>query len=87
MTNTDSGHNGHEALLTVREVAELLSVTGKCVYELVGTGKLRCYRVGASRGAIRMRRADVDAYLSECRTESVEIAKRRARPRLKHLEL
>ena len=76
-----------DVLLTVREVAQVLRVSANCVYELVGNGKLVCYRVGAGRGAIRVRRTDVDAYLAACRMEKGEQAPRVPRPRLKHLTL
>lgn len=74
-------------LLTVREVAGLLRVSANCVYDLVSKGKLGCYRVGTGRGAIRVERNDVDAYLAACRTEKGEEAPRLPRPRLKHLTL
>jgi excisionase family DNA binding protein len=76
-----------DVLLTVREVAEVLRVSANCVYELVSNGKLVCYRVGIGRGAIRVRRVDVDAYLTACRMEKGEQAPRLPRPRLKHLTL
>ena len=74
-------------LLTVREVADLLRVSANCVYDLVGKGKLACHRVGTGRGAIRVRRNDVEAYLAACRREKGEEAPRLPRPRLKHLSL
>jgi excisionase family DNA binding protein len=74
-------------LLTVREVAGLLRVSQNCVYELVGKGRLACYRVGTGRGAIRIRRGDVEAYLAGSRVDKAEPAGRACRPRLRHLTL
>lgn len=84
-----SGHegNGNQSLLTVREVSERLRVSVNCVYALVGRGKLACYRVGAGRGAIRIRGEDVEAYLGICRKEAVEVIVKAPRARLKHLTL
>ena len=84
----EGSHTAHEdVLLTVRDVAQVLRVSANCVYELVSSGKLVCYRVGIGRGAIRVRRVDVDAYLTACRMEKGEEAPRLPRPRLKHLTL
>lgn len=86
--NGDGATGERNELLTVREVAGLLRVSQNCVYELVGRGRLACYRVGSTgRGAIRIRREDVEAYLGACRTQKGEEAARLPRPRLKHLSL
>ena len=46
-------------LLTVRDTAASLKVSGSLVYQLVAAGKLPCYRIGTGRGAIRIR-SDVE---------------------------
>lgn len=74
-------------LLTVREVSRILRVSATCVYALVGSGRLACYRVGTGRGAIRIRRQDVGTYLAACRVEEQAPAPKTIRPRLKHLKL
>jgi excisionase family DNA binding protein len=52
---------GAERLLTVREVAERLSVCTATVYRLCERGELPHVRVS---NAIRVRPADVDAFLA-----------------------
>jgi excisionase family DNA binding protein len=49
------------ALLTVREVAALLSVATATVYDLVERGELAHVRVS---NAIRIARADLEAFLA-----------------------
>lgn len=47
------------SLLTVRQVAALLSVSETTVYRLKRRGQISCVKVG---GALRFRPADVDDY-------------------------
>lgn len=49
-------------LLTVAQVAELLSVSESLVYRLASDGEIPSYRIG--RGALRFRQEDIEAYLS-----------------------
>jgi excisionase family DNA binding protein len=71
-------------LLTVKAVAEMLSLSQSRVYEMAGK-ELRCYRIG---GAIRFSEEQVMEYLSSCVVEvTVEPQRRVALPRLKHLRL
>lgn len=84
---TDDRTKAQPALLTVREVAQMLRVSTNCVYDLVAKGKLCCYRVGVGRGAIRVRQEDVSAYLAGCRREPSDEAPAMPRRRLKHLTL
>lgn len=51
-----------QQLLTVAEVAELLSVSPSLVYRLKDDGEIPCYRIG--RGAIRFSHDDVEKYLA-----------------------
>ena len=77
-------------LLTVKQVAERLTVSASTVYDLVSLGKLPCHRVGKGGGAIRCSELQVREYL-----ESVAVgastprppAPRPGRPPLKHLSL
>ena len=56
-----AGRRGKEAaLLSPREVAELLAVNRATVYELIARGELRAVRVAS---ALRIARADLAAYL------------------------
>ena len=50
--------------LTADQVAELLAVHPRTVYELCAAGLLAHYRVGVGGGAIRITREAVDAYLA-----------------------
>ena len=55
--------SGIEAqLLTVGEVADLMRVSNMTVYRLIKAGQLGAIRVGKN---YRIRRKDVDRYLSE----------------------
>jgi excisionase family DNA binding protein len=85
--NRDEQSVGEDTLLTVREVSRVLRVSINCVYNLINQGKLPCYRIGASRGAIRVQREDLNAYLATCRREKGEEVPRLPHPRLKHLSL
>lgn len=49
--------------MTIKDVAQLLRVSPACVYELVGAGKLACYRIGKGRGTIRISDAQLEAFL------------------------
>jgi excisionase family DNA binding protein len=51
-----------ERLFSVRKTAELLRVSGAAFYALVAGRKLRCVRVS---NAIRVRAADLQAYISQ----------------------
>ena len=74
-------------LLTVKDVAERLSVSTSLVYQLVESGKLPVHRIGNGRGAIRFSPQDIETYLEECRVEKQAPATRQRRPRLKHIQL
>ena len=51
------------ALLTVKEAAERLGVSGRAVYDLVGRGLLACKRIGTGRGTIRIAQQDLESHL------------------------
>lgn len=51
-----------EPLLTVGEVANLMRVSNMTVYRLIKAGQLSAIRVGKN---YRIRRTDVDRYLTE----------------------
>lgn len=51
-----------EPLLTVAEVAGLMRVSNMTVYRLIKSGQLAAIRVGKN---YRLRRGDVDRYLTE----------------------
>lgn len=51
-----------EPLLTVGEVAGLMRVSNMTVYRLIKSGQMSAIRVGKN---YRLRRSDVDRYLTE----------------------
>lgn len=51
-----------ESLLTVGEVANVMRVSNMTVYRLIKSGQLAAIRVGKN---YRIRRSDVDRYLSD----------------------
>jgi excisionase family DNA binding protein len=56
-------------MLTVKDVAAALNLSPTCVYQLVGTGKLPCHRLGVGRGAIRIDESDLAAFLESSRSQ------------------
>ena len=48
--------------LTVQKAAEKLGVSPRTIYDLCGSGRLKCQRIGGGRGTIRIRPADLDSY-------------------------
>jgi excisionase family DNA binding protein len=50
--------------MRVRDVALRLEVSRGTVYQLVASGKLRCYRVGLGRGRIRISEEHLAEFLS-----------------------
>jgi len=59
----------NDAILTVREVAELLKIGQKTAYTMVQQGVLPAFRV---RGQWRFRRADIDAWIARQVTAAAE---------------
>ncbi len=58
-----------EPLLTVGEVANMMRVSNMTVYRLIKSGQLAAIRVGKN---YRMRRSDVERYLTE-RSVNVQV--------------
>ena len=64
-TGGDRGNGAAQpALLTVRQAADMLTVSTRKVYNLITEGKLPHYRID---NAIRVAVADVEDYLADCR--------------------
>ena len=57
-----SGQDFGDPLLTVGEVATLMRVSNLTVYRMIKSGQLGAIRVGKN---YRIRRSDVERYLSE----------------------
>ena len=55
-------------MLTAGEVAALLGLKPRTIYQLADSGALACYRMGGSGGAVRFDLADVEAYRQGCRS-------------------
>jgi len=64
-------------LLTVRECAQMLSVSPGCVYQLVSQKKLPHLRVGCGRGTIRIPEEVLEEFL---RSNLVDGARLPSRP-------
>ncbi len=58
-----------DAPLTVAEAAERYGIAKRTVYALCEDGQLAHHRVGTGRGTIRIKPADFDRYLSQCRVD------------------
>ena len=59
-------------LLTVDQVAEMLSCATSTVYEMVSRGDIPGYKIGPRKGGIRIDEADVEAYVATCRIQTEE---------------
>ena len=79
--------NLQSRLLTVCEAATLLNVSSSLIYHLIDSRKLACHRIGAGRGTIRIRKEDLDEYLSACRSDRIDETPRASVPRLRHIKL
>lgn len=72
-------------MLTVKQVAERLSVSPSKVYRLIETGQLAHHRIG---GSIRMTEEQVATFLEATRREpGIKLRQPVRRPSLKHIRL
>jgi excisionase family DNA binding protein len=71
-------------MLTVREASRRLTISLTSTYQLIRSGKLPHYRIGA---AIRISDTDIAAFLAQYRREPVTVRTPPPRPRLKHIKL
>ncbi len=55
------------ALITAAEVARLLGIKARTVYDIAYSGRLTCYRIG---GAVRFDPVDVEAFKQSCRVDA-----------------
>jgi excisionase family DNA binding protein len=77
-------------MLSVDQAAERLNVSVKTVRNLIGSGKLAHYRIGAGRGVIRISEEALDRHLAECEVResgSPTAPRRRERRKLRHINL
>lgn len=70
-------------LLTVKEVAQMLSLSQSTVYDMAGK-KLRCFKIG---GAIRFSEAQVMEYLFSCEVLPGPARRIEPVPALRHLKV
>ena len=64
-TGDDRGDGAvHAALLTVRQAADMLTVSTRKVYNLINEGKLPHYRID---NIIRIAEDDAEDYIADCR--------------------
>lgn len=54
-----------DKLLTIKEVAERLSIGRTTAYELVESGDLKAKRIGKGRGTLRVRPSDLELYINK----------------------
>ncbi len=67
-----------QAWLSTREAAGFLGLNLRTVYRLIDDGALPAYRLGR---VIRLRRADVEAYLDSARIEPGSLVHLQSSPR------
>lgn len=73
--------------LTIKEFAELVGISLSSAYQAVHSGELSTYRLGARKGAIRIARNDVQAYLDHRRVETTRSQPKSPPRALKHLKI
>lgn len=56
-------------MMTVRDVAARLRCGLSTAYLLIESGRLQCFRIGPSRGSIRVSDEQLAAYLESCCTQ------------------
>lgn len=66
--------NSPDDLLTIAEVAAILKLSTSAVYALANSGELESFRIGASRGRVRVRRAAIAAHLNAGKQRKTEPA-------------
>lgn len=74
--------------MTVKQAAARMEVSPGTVYQLIASGRLRCYRIGNGRGVIRIAEEHVQEYLKsaeERQKPSPSCSAPRPLPFLKHL--
>ena len=62
-------------MLSPKEVAEILGIHKSRIYELIDRGDLPAYDYNMKKGGnrfLRIRRSDVEAFLSQCRCQAVQ---------------
>lgn len=77
--------------MRVKQAAERLEVSPATIYALIAAGKLRCYRIGAGRGSIRIDETHLAEFLRAAESGSgpppAPAPTPAAQVKLKHLRL
>jgi excisionase family DNA binding protein len=74
--------------VNVKQAAARLEVSVATVYGLVGSGKLKHYRIGNGRGVVRIAEDHLAEFLKQAEPKAATApAPPRPAPRLKHLRL
>jgi excisionase family DNA binding protein len=63
-----------DKLLTMKEVAERLSIGRTTAYKLVEDGDLKAKRIGTGRGTLRVRPVDLERYINQPEQTKTSIA-------------
>jgi excisionase family DNA binding protein len=73
----------------VKVVAERLQCSQATIYALIASGRLRCYRIGTGRGALRVSEEQMAEFLSGAESRHAEPAPQPTRrlPKLRHLHV
>jgi len=71
-------------MYTVRAVALRLRCSRATVYSIIASGRLRCYRIGTGRGAIRVSEEQIAEFLSGAEAGATAAPSRPVK--LKHLQ-
>jgi excisionase family DNA binding protein len=58
-------------MYTASEIAKKLRISLACVYALVESGQLACYRIGTRRGTIRISEEQLQHYLQRAMVKPV----------------
>lgn len=74
--------------MRVKEAAAKINASRSFVYAAINSGRLRCHRMGAGQGGIRISDEQLHAFLQATETNGESVPRKSApRPlRLRHLE-
>lgn len=67
----EEGDFGETIVFKIAEVAKRLRISLACVYALVESGRLACYRIGVGRGTIRISEEQLQAFLDSAEQDSM----------------
>ena len=59
----------HDKPLSAVQAANLLNVSARTIYDLSAAGRLPQHRIGCGKGALRIKRADLEAFQQAAEVE------------------